>query len=144
MTSLSHSPEETQSLAASFSATLKGGEIIALEGDLGTGKTTFVQGVASALGSVDLVRSPTFTILNVYRTNHPVIRQIVHIDGYRLRNEEDIVNLGLDEWVERPDTILFIEWPKTVPEAILPADVEIRFAYGERETERHITITIET
>ncbi|HBK34519.1 MAG: hypothetical protein UU08_C0006G0036 [Candidatus Uhrbacteria bacterium GW2011_GWE2_40_58] len=107
----SHSAEETKQIADAFAKTLTGGEYISLKGDLGTGKTTFVQGVAQALGSKDPVRSPTFTILNLYQTTHPYINKIVHLDCYRLRSCQDLHVLELEEWLNQPDAIILTEWP---------------------------------
>lgn len=109
----SHSPEETKKIAADFAKTLSGGDVIFLEGDLGTGKTVFVQGVAEALGYTDPVRSPTFSIMNIYPIqNHPDIRQIIHLDFYRFSSPAEIKSLGMEEFLEDPHTVIFIEWPE--------------------------------
>jgi tRNA threonylcarbamoyladenosine biosynthesis protein TsaE len=106
-----HSPEETQKVANELVATLKGGEFIELVGDLGAGKTTFAQGIGQALGVKRPLRSPTFTIMNIYKTNHPTIKRIVHIDCYRLQDACDLNTLELEEWLGQPDTIILTEWP---------------------------------
>lgn len=107
-----HSDHETKTLAAEFARTLHGGEVIFLEGDLGSGKTTFVRGVAEAFGFTEPVRSPTFTIVNRYSIEHPVIKQILHVDLYRLKDASDLTVLALEEELTRPDTVAFIEWPE--------------------------------
>lgn len=109
---LSHSPEETKDIAAQLARSLTGGEVIELDGELGAGKTTFVQGFAQALGYVDPVRSPTFSIMNVYPVHHGEIRQIVHLDFYRIEDDRDVQALGLEEWLGRKDTIVLMEWPR--------------------------------
>ena len=111
----SHSPEETKNIAATFGKTLQGGEFVALSGELGAGKTTFVQGLSRAFGVEEPVRSPTFTIINLYKSTHPTIKHIVHTDFYRLHRGEAF-ELGLDEWLGRKDTIIIAEWPKDLEE----------------------------
>ncbi|MBU0646057.1 tRNA (adenosine(37)-N6)-threonylcarbamoyltransferase complex ATPase subunit type 1 TsaE [Patescibacteria group bacterium] len=110
MTNITNSPAETQQIAAQLAAELQGGEVILLNGELGAGKTTFVQGFVQALGSADPVRSPTFTIMNIYQADHPAIKQIIHLDFYRLA-ETQLQDLGLDEWLGRRDTVIIAEWP---------------------------------
>ncbi|MFA6131907.1 MAG: tRNA (adenosine(37)-N6)-threonylcarbamoyltransferase complex ATPase subunit type 1 TsaE [Patescibacteria group bacterium] len=136
----SESLEQTKIIAAEFAATLKGGEVVALEGEIGAGKTTFVQGLAVAFGAEGLARSPTFTVMNVYPATHDHIKKIVHVDAYRLRTPDDLLNLGLEEWVGRPDSIVLIEWPGMVEEAEIKTDRVVRFETGSTETERIITI----
>ncbi|MBI2550783.1 tRNA (adenosine(37)-N6)-threonylcarbamoyltransferase complex ATPase subunit type 1 TsaE [Candidatus Uhrbacteria bacterium] len=131
-----NSPQQTADIAARFASTLHGGEVVYLEGDLGAGKTTFVRAVAAALGATDAVRSPTFTLVQIYKTTHPVIKQIIHADLYRIDKPVDARELGLQEYAGRTDTILLIEWPKN----ILPiAHQEIRFEHTGEQT-RTITI----
>jgi tRNA threonylcarbamoyl adenosine modification protein YjeE len=101
--------EETKRAAAELAATLTGGELVLLDGALGAGKTTFAQGLAQALGA-DSARSPTFTVMNVYRTAHPSIREMVHLDFYRLKPDEAQA-LGLEDWLGRPDAVVVAEWP---------------------------------
>ncbi|MBI5793519.1 tRNA (adenosine(37)-N6)-threonylcarbamoyltransferase complex ATPase subunit type 1 TsaE [Candidatus Uhrbacteria bacterium] len=110
MSTTTHSEQETKNLAAEFARTLHGGEVIFLEGDLGSGKTTFVRGVAEALGFVEPVRSPTFTIVNRYPVTQGAIRQILHVDLYRLKDPSELTALALEEELRRPDTVVFIEW----------------------------------
>ncbi|OGL67255.1 tRNA (adenosine(37)-N6)-threonylcarbamoyltransferase complex ATPase subunit type 1 TsaE [Candidatus Uhrbacteria bacterium RIFCSPHIGHO2_01_FULL_63_20] len=111
MTYRSDSTHETKAIAADLAATLKGGELVLLDGLLGAGKTTFVRGMTEALGADTLARSPTFTVMNVYRANHPSVKQLVHLDFYRLTKPEEIHELGLEDWLGRPDTVVVAEWP---------------------------------
>ncbi len=110
-TFLSQSPEQTKNIAAEFSRTLKGGEVILLRGELGSGKTTFVQGLAKALGYDGPVRSPTFTLVNVYPAAHQRIKCIVHADFYRLKDPSELEPLALEEYLD-PSTIFLVEWPR--------------------------------
>ena len=88
---------------------LEGGETLLLYGNLGTGKTTFVKGLAEGLGiAPDYVRSPTFTLINMYPGSQ---LQLVHADFYRLENEDEIAELGLDELLDK-NSVLAVEWPE--------------------------------
>ncbi len=126
----SHSPEQTKKIAAEFAKKLRGGEIVTLEGELGAGKTTFVQGLAEALGAEGPVRSPSFTIMNLYRIPKGPIREIVHLDCYRLKRPEEVQNLGLEDWFQKKDTIVLVEWPDMVPAVAWKPTHRLRFTYG--------------
>jgi tRNA threonylcarbamoyladenosine biosynthesis protein TsaE len=100
------SPAETEALAAQFAATLRAGDVVAVSGDLGAGKTTFVRGAARALGVGEPVSSPTFTIGHRYEAPVPV----AHLDLYRLSG------LDSEEWGDLEPyfdgTVAFVEWPE--------------------------------
>jgi tRNA threonylcarbamoyladenosine biosynthesis protein TsaE len=108
--------EDTRAIGAAFASLLRVGDVIALTGELGAGKTTLVQGIAGALGYDGVVTSPTFTLVRVYRT--PTLT-LVHADVYRLDRVQDAVDLGLDETAE--DGVLLVEWGDAV-DALLPGD----------------------
>ena len=113
MTHKSYSIEQTKNIAHEFASTLIGGDVVFLEGDLGAGKTTFVQGVLEALGYEDPVRSPTFSIMNVYAiAHHPTIKQVIHVDFYRFEDPSETRSLGLDEMMDNPKNVFMIEWPE--------------------------------
>ncbi len=131
-----YSPEETKAVAAELASFLKGGEEIALVGDLGAGKTTFVQGLAQALGSQAKVKSPTFTLMNIYPVVHPTIKQIAHLDYYRLQ-ETGASDLGLDEY-KTPDTVIVSEWPIDVAPG--KNKLFVQLTGGKNPNERSITI----
>lgn len=130
------SSEETKQVAAELALLLKGGEEVALIGDLGSGKTTFVQGLAEALGSTVKAKSPTFTLMNVYPTTHQKIKRLVHVDYYRLQ-ESGAADLGLDEY-KTPDTVIVSEWP--VEMAPSKNKIFVRFTGGGDMTERLIVV----
>lgn len=114
-----NSAQETQKLAKALVAKLHGGEVLALAGNLGAGKTTFTQGLAKALGVKASVTSPTFVLLKIYPTKHAKIKQLVHIDAYRLTNATDLEAVGWQDYL-KPDSLVVIEWADKVKEA-LPA-----------------------
>ena len=111
----SRSPEETWAIAAALVRELPARAVIALHGDLGAGKTCFVQGLARALGITEPVTSPTFTIMNEFHGE----RYLCHIDLYRLGGPDEVLALGFDEYLEA-DGIVAIEWPERAAD-ILPA-----------------------
>lgn len=133
---VSRSPAGTQRIARSLLRTLGPGSVIALHGELGSGKTCFVQGLAKALGIVAPVASPTFTLVHEYRGRLP----LYHVDLYRIAAPQEAVNLGLDEYLEG-DGITAIEWAERLLDT-LPADaVHVHMEPGKRPKERIITIS---
>lgn len=111
------SAEQTRTLAAELAAVLPPDTVLALHGDMGVGKTTFVQGLAQGLGVREHVTSPTFAIYSVYQG---AARRLVHLDAYRLEKEAQIESLLLDEFLVSP-FVLAVEWPEKTG-AWLPKD----------------------
>ncbi len=111
MVHVSRSAEETKKIAADFARTLQGGELVLLEGELGAGKTTFAQGLCETLGVQGPVRSPTFAILHAYDADAGSVRRVAHLDLYRFKKPEEALELGLDDWLDRPDAVVLAEWP---------------------------------
>lgn len=134
-TYVSSSSDQTQKIAAEFARSLKGGELIALVGDLGTGKTTFVRGMAEALGASAPVKSPTFTLMNIYPTNDARVKRLIHLDFYRLGSVPEA--FGLEE-ERRADTVVCIEWPQE--EETQKPSWTVLFSLGEHPEERVITL----
>ena len=112
---ISRSPEQSRRMGMRLGAILKEGDIVCLQGDLGAGKTTFVQGLAQGWGTLDPVTSPTFIIVNMYR--RPDESQLFHLDTYRLESAPEAEMLDLDEMLATG--ALVIEWPERI-ESILP------------------------
>lgn len=102
------SAEQTRSLAAELAAALPPDTTLALHGDMGVGKTTFVQGLAQGLGVHEHVTSPTFAIYSVYQGTE---KKLIHLDAYRLEKEAQIESLLLDEFLVSP-YVLAVEWPE--------------------------------
>jgi tRNA threonylcarbamoyladenosine biosynthesis protein TsaE len=116
LTLLSHAVEETHHLAAQLAEQVKQGEVIALFGDLGSGKTTFVQGFCKAGGVTAPITSPTFTLMHIYRG---APWPIYHFDFYRLRSAAEAQALGCEEYFDG-DGVSLVEWPeRALP--LLPA-----------------------
>ena len=95
--------------------------IVALYGELGAGKTTLVQAIASELGVQEMVTSPTFVIKKTYETNNPVFKQLVHMDAYRLEGEQNLEVFRLDQDFKNDHTVMIIEWPEIIRD-IIPSD----------------------
>ncbi len=111
---ITKSEKETINLAKKYARQLKGGQIIALEGELGAGKTVFVRGLAQGLGIKNKITSPTFVLMKVYKVNKRNIKHFVHIDAYRLSNDYDLENIGAYEYFSR-DSVVVIEWAQKIP-----------------------------
>jgi len=123
-------PEEMQEFAAEIAANAKVGDVFALTGNLGSGKTTFAQGFIKALVSEDEnITSPTFNIIQVYSAPD---FQVWHCDFYRLRNKAEIEDLGLEDAFKKAVTI--IEWPE-IAEHLLPANTQFINIYVIPKTE---------
>lgn len=115
MTYSSPNEAQTKSIARQLTMMLEGGEILTLSGDLGAGKTTFTKGLADGLGVSDTITSPTFSLMNVYPvTNHDQIKTLVHIDTYRLEQEDELLVIGVEDYLADPETVVIIEWPGRV------------------------------
>ncbi len=127
--------DQTLNIGKKLGANLKGGEVVELAGDLGSGKTSFVKGLASGAGSKDLVSSPSFTICNEYKASN---FKIYHFDFYRL-SEPGIIKRELAEALESNDAVIVIEWPAVI-ENILPDKRIVIKLTPSSESGRQITI----
>lgn len=125
------SAEETRALAAEFAATLPPDSTLALHGNLGVGKTTFVQGLARGLGIRDAVTSPTFNIFTLHRGR----TLLVHLDAYRLETTRQVDDLLLSDFLVSP-WCLAVEWPEKIADWLPPATLhlELGIAPDERHT----------
>ena len=111
-------PAQTEAWAATLAASLKAGDILALEGELGAGKTTLVRGLARGLGiDPGAVSSPTFALLNEYEGGRLTL---VHIDAYRLSSPEELASLGWERLIDDPTVAIAVEWPSRIEGALPP------------------------
>jgi len=130
---------ELKKFAADFAAGLRGGEIVGLIGDLGSGKTAFVKAIAAALGAKRAVRSPTFILMQLIAVGPAVqkktgIRRICHVDAYRLKNDEELTGIGFHDYAGSPDTVTFVEWADLMPGLKeLSGYRELRFSFAGRD-----------
>ncbi len=131
---VSHGAEQTRRLGAHLGALLKDGDLLLLEGDFGTGKTTFTQGVAQGIGiDSEYVNSPTFTLINEYRGSRIVLN---HMDLYRLEGTEQVATLGLDDYLDGHG-VTVIEWPEGAAPWLPDERLLVRFTHLN-ETKRTI------
>lgn len=125
------SAEETRSLATELGAALSPGSVLALHGDLGVGKTTFVQGLARGLGITGGVTSPTFNIFTLHRGK----TNLLHLDAYRLESAREVEDLLIEDFME-PPWCLAVEWPEKVsawlPAGALHLDLSIAAEHAHR------------
>ena len=125
----SRSPEQTRRVGMRLGGLLHSGDVICLQGELGAGKTTLVQGLAQGWGSLDPVSSPTFIIVNIYR--RPDEGRLFHMDAYRLDSAPEAAELDLDEMLAQGS--LLIEWPERVREILPDEHMWISFEYVAEE-----------
>lgn len=130
------SGESTQRVARELAAQLPADTVLALYGDLGVGKTTFVGGLAQAWGIREPITSPSYNLYSIYAGQ----RQLVHFDAYRLSSETDLDALMIEDFLKSPWSLL-IEWPERI-EASLPANTW-RLAFSiERSNRHHLQLTL--
>ncbi|HTW96657.1 MAG TPA: tRNA (adenosine(37)-N6)-threonylcarbamoyltransferase complex ATPase subunit type 1 TsaE [Candidatus Methylomirabilis sp.] len=138
MKKVSHSEKETFDFAKNLAAKAKGGQVYALSGDLGAGKTVFARGFAAGLGIKRGVNSPTFVLMKVYPIKkHPTIKHLCHVDAYRLKTTGDLEAIGITDYLGAKDSICLIEWPERVKE-LLPVKAKSIFLKHLDENTREI------
>lgn len=133
---ISHSPEETRAVAARLAPALRPGSVLALHGDLGAGKTCFIQGLAEALGVTDAVSSPTYTLISEYQGRLP----FYHADLYRLDDPAEALRTGLDEYLHGHG-VTAVEWAERAGGLMPPHTIHVRLSAGEFPGDRVIEIT---
>jgi len=135
---ISNSQEETFVIGKELAATLQGGEILALSGDLGAGKTAFVQGLAVGLGVKDQVNSPTFAIMKLYRANRAKIKQLCHVDAYRLSSASELSDIGISDYFNQSDTVTAIEWADKVKSVLPESFIAIKLVVSKENIRKII------
>lgn len=135
--------EQTRSLAQALATRLQPGDLITLQGELGAGKTTFVQGLARGLNVPQEATSPTFVLIVEYAGRLPVL----HLDAYRLTNRsgepicyDALRDAGVLDLLERDDAVKIVEWPERIADALPGARFAISITPGETDDERRIEI----
>jgi tRNA threonylcarbamoyladenosine biosynthesis protein TsaE len=126
----SESAEEFRTIAAAYVRSLLSGAkavLVTLSGELGAGKTTFVQSMAKSLGVEDVVTSPTYVIEKVYRLTNQKWQRLIHIDAYRLHTTEDLAVIHWDELLADSGNLIVLEWPEKVADAIPTDAISLRF-----------------
>ena len=151
MITITRSTEETEQLGIELSKKCQGGDIVLLSGNLGAGKTALVKGIAKGFDIHNTITSPTFTLMNIYPVKSSQagpalaefnrVKQLIHIDTYRLKEERELVEIGGEDYLGKPDTICLIEWPDKIEGLLKKYDqknfisIEIRQLENSQERE---------
>ncbi|HYF10395.1 MAG TPA: tRNA (adenosine(37)-N6)-threonylcarbamoyltransferase complex ATPase subunit type 1 TsaE [Candidatus Paceibacterota bacterium] len=137
----SRSLADTKNLAESLlerlvSAPRKGASVLALYGDLGSGKTALTKEIAALLKVRDVVNSPTFVLEKVYKVEHPTWKRLIHIDAYRLEEPQELEHLGWKEIAADAENLIVVEWAEQV-EGLIPAHaLRVRAEFVDESTRR--------
>jgi tRNA threonylcarbamoyladenosine biosynthesis protein TsaE len=105
-------------------------KLFAFYGAMGAGKTTFIKAICESLGAIDIVTSPTFTLVNEYRTSDG--ESIFHIDFYRIKKQEEVFDFGIEEYLSG-DSYCFMEWPELIEEILPPETVKVKISVDKNE-----------
>lgn len=129
-----NSERETEQAGAEFAASLPDGVVVAMYGELGSGKTAFVRGMARGMGISSRVSSPTFTIVNEYLGD----RELIHFDMYRLNSGDELFDIGWEDYLSR-GSVCAVEWSENVEDAFYGDEIIVRFEKTS-PTGRRITV----
>ena len=135
----SDAPARTAELARRLAGVLRPGTVICLDGDLGAGKTLFVQNLAASLGVQGEVTSPTFNLMNLYEDGR---LPLVHFDLYRLEQEYELDEIGFYDYVENPDGLVLIEWAEKFPECLPEDHIALQIQRADVENERVLVFSL--
>lgn len=147
MTTITNSLQETEKFGIKLSQKLKSGHIVLLSGDLGAGKTSIVKGIAKGFGIKNEITSPTFTLMNIYDIKDKKINTLVHIDTYRLKHEKELVEIGIEDYLGKENTVCLIEWPEKIIDLLKNPNLDkekimiINIEHSEDSNQRKITIS---
>jgi tRNA threonylcarbamoyladenosine biosynthesis protein TsaE len=111
--------------------------ILALSGDLGSGKTTLVKAVCASLGVIDDVSSPTFSMINIYHTAEQL--EIHHIDLYRLQSLDEALQIGIEDYLNQ-DTLTFIEWPELIDPLLPEGTLHLKMSHIDKERRKIVIL----
>ncbi len=141
---ITKSEKQTLNLGKKLAKILKGGEVLALTGNLGAGKTVLIKGIAAGLGIKKIITSPTFVLMKVYQLKAKsyklAVNKLIHIDCYRTSNLQEMADIGATEYFGRFDSITVIEWAEKIKK-ILPARQTIKIEIKlKKENIREIII----
>lgn len=133
---ITHSAEQTEQIGADLGSRLKPGDLIALFGKMGTGKTTFINGVARGMGIINAVSSPTFALVHEYAGNVP----LYHFDMYRINSWDDLYSTGFFDYCES-NGVIAVEWSENIEMALPSEFIRVDIFADKDFNQRHIHIT---
>jgi len=136
---ITNNSQATKKLGRDFAKVLEKGDVVCLYGDLGSGKTTFVQGLALGLEIKQRIISPTFIIVRSHKLG---VRSFYHIDLYRIKSEKDLQSLGIEEIINDKNNIVVVEWAEKLKKMLPEKRIDINFAY-KKENIRKITFNLD-
>lgn len=145
-TFFSREPENTRRFAEIFRKKFlknrrrKKALVVALQGNLGAGKTTFIQALAKNLGLKRRITSPSFLIIKSYSLKKNVFKKFFHLDAYRLKKISELTGLDFIKIISRPENLVLIEWAENVKKILPPDALWLKFKLGKKENERVITV----
>ena len=139
MTIITHSEKQTLNLGKNFALELKGGEVIGFIGELGTGKTVFIKGLAQGLNIKNIITSPTFVLMKVYKTKG-VIKQLCHVDAYRLNSSQDLIDIGIKDYLSKKTAVTVIEWANQVKNILPKNKILVKIKFGKKQNQRILEI----
>jgi tRNA threonylcarbamoyladenosine biosynthesis protein TsaE len=139
---ITHSPEQTRSVGQLLGRLLAHGDVVLLSGDIGAGKTTFVQGMGRALHVGDYVQSPTFTIVAEHAgtTADGLPMRLYHVDLYRLTGTDDLDTIGFGDYLDDPQAVTVVEWPERAAVAMPAEHLFVELGYVA-DTKRNVRLT---
>lgn len=137
---ITNNPEETKKLAQKIVSQFTGGEVVCLYGDLGAGKTVFVQGMMEYFLPEKRVLSPTFIIVRHYAIAHNKIKRFLHIDLYRMKDVKEIKELEFFEFLHEADTVVAVEWAEKMKDLLPQKRIDIKLE-TLKDQSRRITLT---
>jgi len=143
MKTVTLSEKQTLNLGKKITKQLKGGETIALIGELGAGKTIFAKGIADGLGVKKIITSPTFVLMKIYpvKQKKNEIKTLCHADAYRLISGKDLINIGIDDYLGQKNTITIIEWADRIKKILPLSTIFVKIKVGDEKNKRIIAIT---
>jgi tRNA threonylcarbamoyladenosine biosynthesis protein TsaE len=141
-TIISKSEKDTAAIAAKLAKRLKGGEILALEGNLGAGKTTFTQDLGRIFKIKKHLTSPTFVLMKIYTIENKEYRieNLVHVDCYRLDQVQELFYLGIEEYLNNPESVVVIEWADKIRDYLKKFKKVIWIKINAKDNERKFII----
>ena len=135
-----HNEHDVRNILAGLFPGSERATLVTLSGELGAGKTTFVQQVASIFGVEEAVTSPTFVLAKIYDLPKSDFKRLIHIDAYRLTSGAELTPLGFHELMKDPENLIMLEWPEQVEDALPEPDLALAFSVHE-DGSRSITET---